>query len=107
MHAGFWTGLVSGVMSFLALAGVGYVLAFIPGLPGAEMPREPYTAEQFQALNVSDAMGGALTHLVILGAVFCSIAGAIGAASGIVLERAGRAPDTACPPLVGRNLPQL
>jgi hypothetical protein len=107
MRAGFWTGLTSGGMSFLALATVGYVLAFIPGLPGAEIPKEPYTADQFQALNVADAMGGALTHFLILGAVFCAVAGGIGAASGIALERTGRAPDSARTPIGSGDLPKV
>jgi hypothetical protein len=108
MRAGFWTGAISGMMAFMALSAVGYILAYFPGLPGAEIPMGTYSAEQFQALNVGDAMGGALSHLLATGAVFCSIAGAAGAAAGILLERTGRAPSLATrTPLGGSDLPNL
>jgi len=93
MRAGCWSGLISGLILFPALTLIGYLCAFIPGLPGAEIPKSAaYTAVEFQSLNVFDALGGAFS-LFIFGGAFGLIAGTIGAVVGILLERTGRAPD--------------
>jgi hypothetical protein len=92
-RAGGWSGLVSGLMLFPALTLIGYLCAFIPGLPGAEIPRSlTYTATEFQSLNVFDALGGAFSLFIFEG-IFGLVAGTIGATAGILLERTGHDPD--------------
>ena len=39
-RVGFWSGAVSGVMTFVALASVGYLVVSVPGFPGVEVPRK-------------------------------------------------------------------
>jgi hypothetical protein len=91
IRVGFWSGLISGLMAFLAVAALGYILAFFPGLPGAEIPSttRAYTATQFQQLNVEDALGGALAQLFLFGGVFSVIGGTVGGYAGILLTHGG------------------
>jgi hypothetical protein len=99
MRVGFWSGLISGLMAFLSLAAVGYILAFVPGLPGAEIPpAELYTTLDYERLNVFDALGGGIAHLFGFGGVFATLSGMLGGCAGILLERTGRIPDPS-----GRN----
>jgi hypothetical protein len=95
MRVGFWSGLISGLIAFFALAVIGYVLALVPGLPGAEIPSADhvYTAAEFERLNVIDALGGALAHLFLFGGVFSVVGGTVGGCAGILLARAGRGAD--------------
>jgi hypothetical protein len=111
LRVGFWSGLISGLMTFLALAAIGYILAFVPGLPGAEIPSfaehlyttlesqrvnivdHVYTALEYQRLNVFDALGGGLAFLFGFGGIFSTVAGLVGGCAGILLERTGRIPD--------------
>jgi hypothetical protein len=90
MRAGFWSGFIGGMMAFLALAVVGYICAFFPGFPGAEIPPpgHVYTAEEFQRINVMDAMGGELAHLFLIGGLFGTIEGVLGGCFGIWWVRA-------------------
>jgi uncharacterized protein (TIGR03435 family) len=101
MRVGFWSGLISGVMVFLAGATLGYILAFVPGLPGAEIPSADhvYTAAEFQRLNVLDALGGAFAHLFGIGGLFGAISGTLGGWAGILLERTGRGPEASTLPV--------
>jgi hypothetical protein len=92
MRVGFWGGLISGLIAFLALAVIGYVLAFVPDFPGAEIPSldHAYTALEFQRLNIFDALGGALAHLFLIGGVFGVIGGTVGGCVGRLMIRIGR-----------------
>ena len=85
-------------MAFFALAAIGYILAFVPGLPGAEIPaRHPvYTAAEYETLNVMDAIGSALAEF-LLGGLLGIIGGTLGGSAGILLERTGRGPDISAP----------
>lgn len=91
LRAGFWSGLISGLMVFLALAAIGYLCAFVPGLPGAEIPsaNHAYTAAEFERLNVTDALGGAFAFLFAGCPVFGVIGGTVVGWAGIRLERTG------------------
>jgi hypothetical protein len=86
---GFWSGAVSGVITFIALAGVGYLVVSVPGLPGVEVPRNlvrALTADELAAFNIGDFLAGGVSHLVIIGAPFCSAAGALGGVLGRALR---------------------
>jgi hypothetical protein len=94
MRVGFWSGLISGLMSFFVLMAIGYLCAFIPGIPGAEIPDNiPYTSAEFEQLNVLDAFGGGLYFFFLIGGVYGVIAGAGGGLLGILLARTGRGPE--------------
>lgn len=84
---GFWSGVVSGVITFVALAVAGFLVVHFPGLPGLETPHHPataLTAEELTAFNVGDYFAGEISHLVLIGAPFCSVAGALG---GLLMAR--------------------
>jgi hypothetical protein len=90
MRIGFWSGLVSGLVVFLLLMAFGYILAFVPGIPGAEIPRNhTYTAVEYQEINVSDTLGGGLFQL-FGGAAFSVVGATVGGIAGILLTRTGR-----------------
>ena len=92
IRVGFWSGLISGLIMFLGLMAYGYILAFIPGIPGAEFPKnQPYTAIEYQIANVGDTLGGGLFFL-FFGCVLSVIAGAVGGLAGLLLARTGRGP---------------
>ncbi len=94
LRVGFWSGLVSGLMVFVALMAFGYVLAFVPGLPGAEIPKTPsYTATEYQRLNIFDVLGGSLAHLFVIGGLLGTIDGMVGGCAGILLARTGLSPE--------------
>ena len=87
---GFWNGLVSGMILHFGLIVLGYILAFIPGLPGAEIPAmKAYTAMEYQTLNVGDVIGGATVFLFFL-SVFSPVAGWLGGWAGLLIARTGR-----------------
>jgi uncharacterized protein (TIGR03435 family) len=94
MRAGLWSGVVSGLVLFLGMMAYGYILAFIPGIPGAEFPpSHPYTAIEYQRANVGDTLGGGLA-MMIFGFGF-EIAGAtLGSWAGMMLARTGGDPKT-------------
>jgi len=86
---GFWSGAVSGVITFIALAGVGYLVTSVPGFPGVEVPRNvvrALTANELAGFNIGDYLAGGVSHLVIIGAPFCSAAGAFGGVMGRALR---------------------
>lgn len=93
MRVGFWSGLISGIIVSFVLMAFGYVWAYAPGLPGAEIPQhDGYTAAEYAELNVSDTLGGGLVFL-FEGGVFGLIGGALGGFAGILLARTGRGPQ--------------
>ena len=84
-RVGFWSGAVSGLITFIALAGVGCLVTSVPGFPGVEVPRNVLrapTANELAAFNMGDYLAGGVSHLVIIGAPFCSAAGAFGGVLG-------------------------
>ena len=88
-RVGFWSGAVSGVITFAALASVGYLVVSVPGFPGVEVPRNAVralTANELAAFNIGDYLAGGVSHLVVIGAPFCSVAGAFGGILGRVLR---------------------
>jgi hypothetical protein len=81
LRIGFWSGVVSGLMTFLVLAGVGYLVVYIPGFPGLETPKNAgaaITGKELAAYNVGDYLAGGISHLFLIGAIYCSAAGAFG-----------------------------
>lgn len=95
----FWGGLVSGVMTFMGLVVIGYVLAFIPGFPGAEIPSldHVYTVPEYEYANVSDVLGGGFAHLFLINGALTVVVGTIGSCAAILLERTGRGHDVSDP----------
>jgi hypothetical protein len=90
---GFWSGLVSGLISFLWRVALGYRAAFNPGHPnpdwvrGAHIP--PYAAAEYQHLHILDGLGGALFHLFVIGGALCTLAGLVAGCSYVLLARTG------------------
>ena len=94
LRVGFWSGLVSGLIVFQTLMVFGYVLAFVPGLPGAEIPKTPgYTAAEYERINIFDTLGGSLVHLFGIGGVLGALDGLAGGCAGILLVRTGLSPE--------------
>jgi uncharacterized protein (TIGR03435 family) len=92
LRVGFWSGIVSGLMLFLGLMAYGYILAFIPGIPGAEFPPiHPYTAMEYQRANVGDTLGGGLA-MMIFGFGFEVLGATVGSWLGMMLARTGGDP---------------
>jgi hypothetical protein len=91
LRVGFWGGLISGLMSFIAGAAIGYFLAFVPGFPGAELPPpgHVYSVAEYQQLNVADALGGAIGFLFLICGAVAVISGTIGGCVGSLLARKG------------------
>jgi hypothetical protein len=82
---GFWTGVVSGLITFMVLAGVGYLVVNVPGFPGVETPHSAakvLTPNDLAAFNIGDYLAGGVSHLVLIGAPFCTVAGVLGALMG-------------------------
>jgi hypothetical protein len=78
---GFWSGVVSGLITFVTIVAVGYLVVYFPGFPGVETPHhvsKALTAEELAAFNIGDYLAGGVSHLVLIGAPFCSLAGLIG-----------------------------
>jgi hypothetical protein len=88
MVVGFWSGLISALMVFLWFT-LGYLPAFVPGLPGFGIPAN----HGFAAVEIQEAVGTALVighwH-VLLSSVFSVIGGVVGGLAGILLARTGR-----------------
>jgi hypothetical protein len=82
-------------MSFIAAAVIGYILAFVPGFPGAEIPPAGhiYTAQEYQLLNVGDALGGAVALLFLICGAFGVVCGTVGGFVGSLLEGTGDGRD--------------
>lgn len=87
---GFWSGVVSGLITFIAVAGVGYVAAYFPeSLHGADTPPDisrTYTAAELATYNLADYLAGGVSHLLIVGALLCTAAGALGGLFGRVVR---------------------
>lgn len=88
---GFWSGLISGVIGFLGLITLGYILAFFPGFPGAEIPSKThaYTTLEFQELNVADVLDGSMAIFLFSGLI-SPLIGWLGGCAGFLLARTGR-----------------
>ena len=87
---GFWSGVVSGLITFAALAAVGFVVVHVPGFPGLETPHNAtmaLTAEELAAFNIGDYLAGGVSHLVLIGAPFCTAAGFVG---GLLMRDSNR-----------------
>ena len=99
VRVGFWSGAISGIIAFLVIATVGYILALLPGLPGAETPSggRVFTGAELEQFRVLDALAAAVNHLLPVGAIYCTVAGAVGASIGLLLERTGRSTTAALP----------
>jgi hypothetical protein len=94
MRVGFWSGLISGLIVFLYRAALVYVLTFIFGLPGDEVPRTPfYTIAELHRVNIFDSLGNALVHLFLFGGALGAIAGMAGGCAIILLARTGFSPE--------------
>jgi hypothetical protein len=91
LRVGFWNGLIGGLIGFFGLVALGYILAFFPGFPGAEIPSKThaYTALEFQQLNVADVLDGAMVLFVFSGLI-CPLIGWFGGCAGLLLARTGR-----------------
>jgi hypothetical protein len=86
---GFWSGMVSGLITFIALASVGLLVVNVSGFPGVETPRNvarALTANELAAFNLGDYLAGGVSHLVIVGGVFGGAAGAFGGIVGRALR---------------------
>jgi hypothetical protein len=94
VRVGFWSGLIGGLIGFLGLVALGYILAFFPGFPGAEIPSKThvYTALEFQQLNVADVLDGAM-GMFVFGGLICPLMGWVGGCAGLLLARTGRPPE--------------
>jgi hypothetical protein len=82
---GFWSGIVSGLITFLALAIVGNIVVSFPWFPGVETPHgvdRALTADELATFNIGDYLAGGISHLVLIGAPFCSLAGTLGGLLG-------------------------
>lgn len=87
MRVGFWSGLVSGLMVFLAFAVVGYIVAFVPGLLGAEISGE------FQSKAIFNSLAMGISHLFVVGGVLGTFNGMIAGCASILLARTGLTPE--------------
>jgi hypothetical protein len=86
LRVGFWSGIVSGLITFVSLAIVGYLVVLFPGFPGVEVPHEAIagalTAKELAAFNIGDYLAAGVSHLVLIGAPFCSGVGLVGGLLG-------------------------
>ena len=97
MRVGFWSGLVSGLMVFLAFAAFGCILAFVPGLPGAEtVTLEGYfrilSGMSWEVFEFPHTPGGMLSHVFGTGAFSGAIGGLIGGCT-VLIARTGLSPE--------------
>ena len=86
---GFWSGVVSGIITFLALVIVGNMVVSLHWLPGLETPHRvsrALTADELATFNIGDYLAGGVSHLVLIGAPFCSLAGIVGGVLGRPLQ---------------------
>jgi len=100
MRVGFWSGLVSGLIAFLLRLSVAYRAAFNPGHPNPDWVRDThiphrgfYTAAEYQHLHILDGIGGALTHLFLIGGLVCTVAGLVTGCAYVLLARTGLTPE--------------
>ena len=86
VRVGFWSGVVSGLIAFVALAGAGYVVAYFPEFLQDQdtLPDigRAYTAAESVTYNIGDYLASGVSHLLLVGALFGSVAGALGGAFG-------------------------
>ena len=87
---GFWSGVVSGLITFLAAAAVGHLVVHFPELPGVT-PQDvgrAYTAAELATYNLGDYLGAGVSHPALIGAPFCGAAGAFGGLLGWYVSKA-------------------
>ena len=77
IRTGFWSGLISGLVVCFWMMTMGYIHAFIPGLPGEIL------SSQYQRANVGETLGFGLVHLFVIGGIFSVIGGTLGGVAGI------------------------
>jgi len=95
MRVGFWSGLVSGLTVFLAFASFSYILAFVPGLPGAETMDGYFrilSGMSWEVLEFPHTPSGMLSHVFGTGAFSGAIGGLIGGCT-VLLARTGLSPE--------------
>ena len=87
LRAGFWSGMVGGLIGFFVFGAGGYLDALLSGLPVFAAME----ADEFASLAMA-------TYILFLyGPVFCPLAASVGGWIGIQLERTGRATNVAIP----------
>jgi hypothetical protein len=82
---GFWTGAISGLVTFIAGAVACFLVLTIPGLPGIEMPHnvpQALSPEELAAFNATDYLAAAVSHLVLIGGPYCALAATAGGILG-------------------------
>jgi hypothetical protein len=97
MRVGFWSGLVSGLMVFLTLAVLGFILAFVRGLPGTETVTGNYfkilPAIGAEVFGFPHTPSGVLSHLFGTGGFSGAIGGLIGGCTAVLFARTGLSPE--------------
>jgi hypothetical protein len=92
LRAGFWSGMVGGLIGFLLFASGGYLRAWLSGV-GVFAYME---SNEFGAIVLA-------TYILFLyGPVFCPVAATVGGWIGIQLEKTGRTSSVADPPIASR-----
>lgn len=77
---GFWSGAVSGLIAFAGVAGVGYLIVGFPEfVQGQDFSP---AAGDSAANNIGGYLATGVSHLLLVGALFCSAAGAFGGLFG-------------------------
>jgi hypothetical protein len=79
---GFWSGVVSGLIAFAGIAGLGYLAMDFPEvLQGQDSSSEivsGISAGQLVGDDIGDYLARGVSQLLLAGALFCSAAGAFG-----------------------------
>lgn len=75
-RVGFWTGVVSGLIAFVAVAMVGYAVPH--DQDSLSELGSSYSAGDIATSRIADYLAGGVSRLFIVGALFCTAAGAFG-----------------------------
>ncbi len=86
---GFWSGLIGGLITFLALMGMTYVFM-------SNFQQDPQNVRSYlesgertlSAFIVGDSLFASCSHLLLIGMLWGSVLGAVGGAIGLSLARA-------------------
>ena len=89
LRAGFWSGMVGGLIGFFLFASGGYLRAWLSGVG----------VFAYMESNEFGAMQLATYTLFLYGPVFCPVAATVGGWIGIQLEKTGRMSPVADPPI--------
>jgi hypothetical protein len=88
VRIGFWSGVVSGLIAFVGVAGVGYLSVDFPEfLQSQDSSSEIASAiatGQLAGDDIGDYLARGVSQLLLAGALFCSAAGAFGGLFGRV-----------------------